>query len=219
MGFLPMEGTTGFHRQIFFQRFMGIRLSQRGNMKKNGGEFYSPVHTGFGRMGIVWLNRGNGPRVIQVFLAGRGKPAETAGRLAYPGIRPSSSPEIGEIADRMRRFLSGEDVHFDLSRVALESCGEFQREVLLAEYAIPRGWVSTYGRIAARIGCPGGARAVGRALAENPFPILIPCHRAVRSDGGVGGYQGGSTMKRALLAMEGVEFRDEERVAMGKVYY
>ena len=69
------------------------------------------------------------------------------------------------------------------------------------------------------IGCAGGGRAVGRALAENPFPILIPCHRAVRSDGGIGGYQGGSAMKRSLLAMEGVEFIGEDRVSMAMVYY
>jgi len=103
--------------------------------------------------------------------------------------------------------------------VALEVCGEFQRRVLLAEYGIPRGWVSTYGRIAKHIGVAGGSRAVGRALAENPFPIIIPCHRAVRSDGEIGGYQGGSGMKRALLAMEGVEFTGSGMALMQRVYY
>jgi len=89
----------------------------------------------------------------------------------------------------------------------------------LAEYGIPRGWVSTYGKIAKHIGVAGGSRAVGRALAENPFPIIIPCHRAVRVDGVIEGYQGGSEMKRALLAMEGVEFTDRGTVSMQRVYY
>jgi O-6-methylguanine DNA methyltransferase len=98
-------------------------------------------------------------------------------------------------------------------------CGAFQRKVLLAEYRIPRGWVSTYGKIAKHVGVAGGSRAVGRALAENPFPIIVPCHRAVRVNGEIGGYQGGSDMKRALLEMEGVEFTEKGRVSMHKVHY
>jgi methylated-DNA-[protein]-cysteine S-methyltransferase len=110
-------------------------------------------------------------------------------------------------------------VVFDLTNMAMDVCGEFQRKVLLAEYRIPRGWVSTYGRIAAHIGVQGGGRAAGRALATNPFPIVIPCHRAVQSDGSIGGYQGGSDMKRALLEMEGVMFSPKGGVIMEKVYY
>jgi len=109
-------------------------------------------------------------------------------------------------------------VVFDLEAVALELCGEFQRRVLLAEHGIPRGWVSTYGRIANYIGSTGAGRAVGTAVAENPFPIIIPCHRAVRTDGTLGGYQGGKGMKRALLEMEGVEFKGAG-VSMERVYY
>jgi methylated-DNA-[protein]-cysteine S-methyltransferase len=114
----------------------------------------------------------------------------------------------------MRRFLRGAAVSFDLDRVALETCGDFQRRVLLAEHRIPRGRVSTYGRIALRLGVPGAARAVGRALARNPFPIIIPCHRAVRADGTLGGYQGGRAMKRALLELEGVAFGETGRVRL-----
>jgi methylated-DNA-[protein]-cysteine S-methyltransferase len=69
------------------------------------------------------------------------------------------------------------------------------------------------------LGKPSAARAVGRALATNPFPIIIPCHRAVRSDGSLGGYQGGLAMKRALLEMEGVEFDARGRVATPGFYY
>jgi methylated-DNA-[protein]-cysteine S-methyltransferase len=103
--------------------------------------------------------------------------------------------------------------------IALEDCSVFQRRVLLAEYAIPRGWVSTYGRIAAALGRPGGARAVGRALATNPFPLVIPCHRAVRAGGDLGGYQGGVAMKRALLTFEGVEFTEGGKVRLERVHY
>jgi methylated-DNA-[protein]-cysteine S-methyltransferase len=85
--------------------------------------------------------------------------------------------------------------------------------VLLAEYRIPRGRVSTYGAVAKHIGVPRGARAVGNALARNPFPIVIPCHRAIRADGSLGGYRGGLVMKRALLELEGVRVTAEGQVA------
>jgi len=128
-------------------------------------------------------------------------------------------PPITEVGERIQGFLQGEDVGFELDIIALERCSEFQQRVLLAEHAIPRGWVSTYGRIARHVGSPGGARAVGRALATNPFPIIVPCHRAILSNGGLGGFQGGQKMKRALLKMEGIEFSHTGEVLTNRIYY
>jgi methylated-DNA-[protein]-cysteine S-methyltransferase len=181
--------------------------------------FYELMPTAFGRMGIVWWEAAAGPRVRQVFLSRAGKAAVAAVVEEYPAARRQASPGIVELGQRIQRFLEGEAVVFDLEMMALEVCGEFQRRVLLAEYGIPRGRVSTYGSIARHVGSPGSSRAVGRALATNPFPIVIPCHRAVRADGEIGGYQGGGEMKRALLAMEGVEFSVRGTVLMGRVYY
>lgn len=90
---------------------------------------------------------------------------------------------------------------FDLRTVT-----EFERAVLLKALEIPRGELRTYGWIAAQIGHPGAVRAVGTALRKNPVPLLIPCHRVVRSDGSVGEYAlGGSDAKRVVLASEGIE--------------
>jgi methylated-DNA-[protein]-cysteine S-methyltransferase len=89
----------------------------------------------------------------------------------------------------------------------------------LAEYRIPRGWISTYGRIARHLGTPGGARAVGGALARNPFPIIIPCHRAIGANSELGGFRGGLEMKRALLELEGVEFSQTGKVLTDRIYY
>ncbi len=128
-------------------------------------------------------------------------------------MRPLSHPAIEALADGMRRFLEGQQVDFPVSLIDLGQCSSFQRSVLLAEHRIPRGRVSTYGRIAAALGCPAAARAVGTALARNPFPIIIPCHRTIRSDGDPGGFGGGPHMKRALLELEGVEFTSTGKVA------
>jgi methylated-DNA-[protein]-cysteine S-methyltransferase len=180
--------------------------------------FYEVISTAFGTMGIIWWETAAGPRVRKTLLGGGLKPIEEVVQDDYPGTRRLSAPAIVDLGNQIQGFLKGEAPVFDLEMLALELCGEFQRQVLLTEYGIPRGWVSTYGRIAKHIGVPGGSRAVGRALAENPFPIIIPCHRAVRVDGDVGGYQGGSGMKRALLAMEGVKFTGG-KVLMQRVYY
>jgi methylated-DNA-[protein]-cysteine S-methyltransferase len=92
-----------------------------------------------------------------------------------------------------------------LDRFDLRSVTEFERAVLLKAREIPRGEVRTYSWIAAQIGHPAAVRAVGSALRKNPIPLLIPCHRVVRSDGHIGEYSlGGSDNKRAILAAEGV---------------
>ena len=119
----------------------------------------------------------------------------------------------------IQSFLSGNNVVFGTRLLELDRCRPFQKRVLLAEYAIPRGFVSTYGRIARHLGVPGGARAVGNALAHNPFPIVIPCHRALRSDGSLGGFQGGLDMKRRLLEMEGARFQPGGRIVPDQVWY
>ncbi len=168
--------------------------------------------TAIGEMHFAWAETASGPRLVRILLPGAAAGVE--------GMRDFAPPlEVANIGRLVQVFLSGEAVAFDLSMLALSCCGEFQRRVLLAEAAIPRGWVSTYGRIAAHLGAPGAGRAVGSALARNPFPIVIPCHRAVRSNGTLGGYQGGLTLKRTLLTAEGVAFGDGGRVRLERVWY
>ncbi|MBV9598542.1 MAG: MGMT family protein [Chloroflexi bacterium] len=106
----------------------------------------------------------------------------------------------------------------------LRSVTEFERAVLLKAREIPKGEVRTYGWIADQIGHPAAVRAVGSALRKNPVPVLIPCHRVVRSDGHIGDYAlGGSANKRAILAAEGVRpeavarFARESRPTRAKV--
>lgn len=166
----------------------------------------------FGSVVVLWDDLPDGPRVHRILLPNESPPALASAKGA-------SCAPIAELAVRLEAHLDGRPVEFDLSLLAWEQCGEFQRNVLLAEFGIPRGWVSTYARIAAHLRSPRAARAAGTALARNPFPIVIPCHRAVRSDGSLGGYRGGLAMKRALLDMEGVAFESEKVVRLDKVWY
>jgi len=91
----------------------------------------------------------------------------------------------------------------DAVRVAFRGGTPFQRRVWEELRTIPRGETVTYAELAARIGAPGAARAVGSAVARNPVSIVVPCHRVVGADGSLAGYAGGVERKRALLALEG----------------
>ena len=175
--------------------------------------------TPFGSVAIAWAERAGRPKVVRVLLSRPGAPAQSGIARLHPEARPGSCAAIRAVADAIVLFLEGADLAIPLDVADLASCPPFQRAVLRAEHAIPRGKVSTYGLLAARVGRPGAARAAGTALATNPFPIVVPCHRAVRLDRSIGGYQGGPAMKRALLAMEGVRFDAAGRVAGGRFHY
>jgi len=179
---------------------------------------YVRLASPFGSLGIFWRQTASLPQVLYISLPNEGFPPQGAPRATFSQVVARTCPDIAVLGEQLQRYLEGEPVTFDLNLVALGMCGEFQRRVLLAEHGIPRGCVSTYGRVACVVGSPGGARAVGQALARNPFPLVIPCHRAVRSDGRLGGYRGGLDMKRALLQLEGVEVTPSGRVVVDRFY-
>ena len=87
----------------------------------------------------------------------------------------------------------------------MAQCYDFQKRVLVKLREIPAGKVVSYGQLAGRTGAPGAARAAGTALAGNPFPIVLPCHRVVKSTGHMGNFGGGQELKETLLRIEGVE--------------
>jgi O-6-methylguanine DNA methyltransferase len=104
-------------------------------------------------------------------------------------------------------------------RFDLRGLTEFQRDVLHAARTIPRGQVRPYAWIAARIGRPKAVRAVGSALAGNPVPVLIPCHRVTRSDGAAGDYVFGPATKERLLRAEEVDLDELQALARRHVFY
>jgi methylated-DNA-[protein]-cysteine S-methyltransferase len=103
--------------------------------------------------------------------------------------------------DALRRFCAGEPHPLDFP-VDLSDGTPFQRRVWETVKAIPYGQTMTYGQVAWEVGCPKGPRAVGQAMGRNPVPLIIPCHRVVGSNGGLGGFGGGLGLKRRLLEME-----------------
>lgn len=126
-------------------------------------------------------------------------------------ILPESEPS--EITDRaaelLQRYFLGERVGFGDISVQLDDIPPFRQKVLQVVRTLQYGEVSTYGEIARLCGSPRAARAVGGALAANPVPVIIPCHRIVATDGRLTGFSapGGKMSKSALLKMEGAEFK------------
>ena len=107
----------------------------------------------------------------------------------------------------LEQYFSGVPMDFSDIPLDLEGATAFRRAVWLAARDVPWGALSTYGGLAKRMGrSSGSARAVGQALGANPIAIVIPCHRFVASDGGLGGFGAGLAWKRELLAIEGHTF-------------
>ena len=116
----------------------------------------------------------------------------------------STEDGLSSARAQLREYLHGAPTQFSIP-VDLSFLTGFQREVLLAVASVPYGQTRAYGVIAAQIGRPQAARAVGGANARNPLPLVIPCHRVIAADGSLGGYSGpgGLRTKRRLLALEG----------------
>lgn len=114
------------------------------------------------------------------------------------------SPRATEpIRRELDEYFDGKRRRFDI-RVDLSPVHGFRRKVLEHTARIPYGSVSTYTEVAAKAGSPRGMRAAGNALGSNPVPIVVPCHRVLRTGGALGGYTGGLDRKVTLLRLEGV---------------
>jgi O-6-methylguanine DNA methyltransferase len=120
-------------------------------------------------------------------------------KFGKPAHRQSKSAVA--LLAQVRRQIAGDRTAG--VKVDLRGISPFARAVLEKAREIPRGEVRPYSWVAKEIGRPGAVRAVGSALARNPVPLVIPCHRVVRTDGSVGNYIFGSAAKRALLTAEG----------------
>ena len=116
---------------------------------------------------------------------------------------------VREVIDQLNDYFHGRLTTFHVP-VDLYGVSDFTKLVLAATRRVPYGTYRTYGQIAEAIGRKGASRAVGNALGRNPIPVVIPCHRIVRSDGSMGWYTGGPEIKRRLLDIEGVSFSRPE---------
>lgn len=203
---------------------IGVLLSSHGTRMKNKNIKTATLSflirpSPFGPVALIWSVYNGQPKIFRALLSTPKASAKHQVATLFPDSQNATCYEIDAVADTIETYFSGEDIRFSLEIVRMDLCSAFQQEVLRAEYGIPRGAVSTYQRIARHVRRPRGARAVGNALAMNPFPIIIPCHRAIRTDLTIGGFQGGIPMKRILLQMEGINFDKTGHVTTKNFFY
>jgi methylated-DNA-[protein]-cysteine S-methyltransferase len=141
-----------------------------------------------------WVVEGDDRVVTRVY-----SPTEFA-----PPARDPAPDAPRAAAEQIAAYLDGTRRRFDVALAPVDAT-PFQRDVWRALADVAYGEVRTYAEIAAAVGRPLAARAVGNALNRNPYSLLVPCHRVVAATG-LGGYGGGEDVKRFLLALEGVTF-------------
>jgi O-6-methylguanine DNA methyltransferase len=155
------------------------------------------VYIAWSANGISAVRPANEPEAFETWYA------ERFARRVVPALEDDS------ISSAARAKLRGDEVAV---AVDLRECSPFEQRVLQKAAEIGAGSARPYSWIARELGAPSATRAVGNALGRNPVPLVIPCHRVIRTDYSVGGYVFGSVAKRALLANEGVDFDALERV-------
>ena len=164
-----------------------------------------------GPLWIAWVDEG-----IAMLRFGR-EPASAAELERWmPGLGEIPERPIPEpIRDALGRYFAGEPI--DPATLPVRIGGtRFQRRVWTALREVRRGSVRTYAGLAADVGSPRAMRAIGMAMAHNPLPVVVPCHRVVASGLALGGFSGGLDTKRALLALEGVKV-EGDRVLPGQL--
>jgi len=154
--------------------------------------------TCLGWMGIV--SSPSGLRMI--ILPQESRDAVFCKVMNYSCAAKEQSPSLfGDLPHRLRRYLGGEAVDFP-DKLDLVEATRFQHNVLEVVRTIHYGETRSYGWVANKLGLPKAARGVGQALARNPLPIVIPCHRVISSNGSLGGFGGGLEIKEFLLRLE-----------------
>jgi O-6-methylguanine DNA methyltransferase len=165
-----------------------------------------PVFVAFGDRGVSLVDLAGDPARFE---------AAARARLGRPVLPADPPPALAAAVDRAITSGRPGRLGLDLGRLS-----DFQTAVLHKAAEIPRGEVRSYGWVAAEIGRPGAVRAVGSALAGNPIPLIVPCHRVVRSDGTLGRYSlGGAANKPRLLEAEGVDVEGLRKLSRRGVRY
>lgn len=190
------------------------RLLPRTLVQVGLADAYATIESPAGPLYVAW----NGLGVSEVALVGDAGAFEAAHR-ARTG-RPIHHDD--GIPPRLERAIAARIAGNRRTRIPLDlrDRNEFERAVWMKALDIPSGEVRPYGWIATEIGRPRAVRAVGTALGHNPVPLIVPCHRVVRSDGTLGQYSlGGPEIKRRILAAEGVDLAGLEGLARAGVRY
>lgn len=173
-------------------------------------------HSPIGEITIIWRKK---PKfqIEEIFLS---KPNKSSSQMAKEKYETEEklainkkSKQLHNLLKEMDNYFNEKNYKFSLDYLNMDKLKPFQRAVLEAEFNTEKGTINTYKDIAVAIDRPKAYRAVGTALAKNPYPIIIPCHRTVKADrtiGGFGGFAGGLESKKILLELDGLMIQDKK---------
>ncbi|WP_158906437.1 methylated-DNA--[protein]-cysteine S-methyltransferase [Rectinema subterraneum] len=174
--------------------------------------FSTSVPTRFGSIVVVWQGE-EAPILSRIYLPRNDGAFDSQAHTDFPILEQWNDRRLlPDLISRATEAICAAaeskpaQFPFKLLRPGLQYLNSFRQTILSLEASIPFGHVSTYLELAKASGKPSAFRAVASALSHNPFPLLIPCHRVIASNGSLAGYQGGLEMKRFLLEREGVPF-------------
>ena len=163
--------------------------------------YYDVFETPLGWMGVLASRKG-----LRRTTLPQASPDECLALLGREADKAAPSPERFEgVKSRLTLYFRGEPVSFDDEPVDLDDASPFLRDAWSACRSIPKGATRSYKWLATRAGRPRATRAAGQSMARNRLPIIVPCHRVIASDGGLGGFGKGSSqldLKRRLLELE-----------------
>lgn len=159
--------------------------------------------TEFGAGGIAWRDSGLTRLLIPERDASGSEQRLRGGTRTKADAAP---PWVSSAIVALQGYFTGRPIDFAGVKIDLDGCTEFHKRIYAALLNVGWGTTTTYGALAAEVGAPDAARAIGQAMGRNPLPIIIPCHRVLASGGRIGGFSspGGTTTKERLLVLEGV---------------
>ena len=191
--------------------------------ERNKTQLYQKIlsNTPIGEIVILW-SIDTHFLIEEIILSDSKNNASTKAKEKYSNslINKKSPKKLKRIINEIEKYFNEKDAHFSLNYLNMEKLTPFQKKVLIEEFNTKRGTINTYASLAESIGNPNAYRAVGSALSKNPFPIIIPCHRTVKSDmtlGGFAGFAGGLISKQILLELEGIEIKQKRVVSKSHI--
>lgn len=162
---------------------------------------------------LIYSKKEDTVQIEEIILNTPFKTSKDIAIMKYGKLETGHSKKIVKISKEIKKYLHGENYEFSLEYLNLDKCSDFQRKVLEEEFNSEFGSVNYYKDIAINIGKEKSSRAVGNALRNNPFPLIIPCHRTIRSDNSVGGFSGiakENEYKIKLLELEGNNIKNNK---------
>jgi len=172
-------------------------------------QHYHLFDTAIGLCGIAWSD--DGVTRFRLPDSDRDAAERAFGAKAEPQAPP---PRVARVIAEAERYFTGERIDFGATDLDLARVDPFHRAIYDALRAVGWGEIVTYGELAKRAGAPGAAQEVGVAMARNPVPLIIPCHRVLAAGGKLGGFSapGRTEAKQRMLALEGVFINNQPRL-------